>query len=194
MKTKRLTNTIMLLSCAALLQGCWALAGGAVVSSVVITQDRRSAGTVIDDNVLELDISDRIAQDDLLRGKVRVNITSMNGVVLLTGEAPTRATRNDVLNHARAAQQVRQIVNEIRVAPIAGIKTITNDSWLTSKIKTRLLADTGISEATRINVHTADSVVYLMGLVTRAEADTATGIARTTKGVTKVVRLFEYVD
>jgi osmotically-inducible protein OsmY len=182
------------LTSVALLQGCWALAGGAVVSSVVITQDRRSAGTVIDDNVLELNINDRIAQDDLLRNKVRISVTAMNGVVLLTGEAPTRATRNDVLQHARSAKQVRQIVNEIRIAPTAGISTISNDSWITSKVKTKLVTGKGLTDATRINVHTANGVVYLMGLVTHSEADAATEIARTVSGAKKVVRLFEYVD
>lgn len=194
MLIKSCIRIIVLLSSVALLQGCWALAGGAVVSSIVITQDRRSAGTVIDDNVLELNISDRIAQDDLLRNKVRVSVTAMNGVVLLTGEAPTRGMREDVLRHARAAKQVRQIVNEIRIAPTAGIKTISNDSWITSKVKTKLVTGKGLSDATRINVHTANGVVYLMGLVTRSEADAATEIARTIGGVEKVVRLFEYVD
>ena len=184
----------MLLTTVAFLQGCWVLAGGAVVSSIVITQDRRTAGTVIDDNVLELNISDRIAQDEQLRKKVRISVTAMNGVVLLTGEAPTRAMRNDVLTHARSARQARQVINEIQIAPYAGIKTITNDSWLTSRVKTKLLTSKGVTDATRINVHTASGVVYLMGLVTRTEADAATEIARTIKGVAKVVRLFEYVD
>jgi len=176
------------------LGGCALLAGGVIVSSVVITQDRRTVGGVIDDGVIEFKISDSIAQNAALRNKVHVSVTSMNGIVLLTGETPARSMRNQVLDIARSTPKVRQVVNEVRVAEPVSVGTRTNDSYITSKIKAKLLKDTGITDGTRINVHTADSVVYLMGLVTHAEADAATAIARNTNGVSRVVRVFEYVD
>lgn len=191
---RTLNGAGILLACV-LLAGCVELlVGGAIVSSVVITQDRRSVGGVIDDSVIEFKISDAIAQNSTLRDKVHVSATSVNGIVLVTGETPTRAMRGEVLEIARATGKVRQVVNEIRIAPPASLGTRTDDSLTTSKIKSKLYKDTGITDATRINVHTANSVVYLMGLVTRAEAATATEIARNTGGVSRVVRVFEYVD
>jgi len=194
-RTMRLWLCAASLLASGLLTGCMGLlVGGAIVSTVVITQDRRSVGGVIDDGVIEFKISDAIAQDNNLRNKVHVSVTSVNGIVLLTGETPTRAMRGEVLEIARATGKVRQVVNEIRIAEPVSLGTRTDDSLITSKIKSKLLKDTGITDATRINVHTANSIVYLMGLVTRSEASAATEIARNTGGVSRVVRVFEYVD
>jgi osmotically-inducible protein OsmY len=175
--------------------GCLAIVGGAAaVTTVIVASDRRTVGTVIDDNLIELKINNGIAKDKELRQNAHINVTSMNGVVLLTGEAPTHSMRDRILTIARNTQEVRQVVNEIRIAAKTSLGSRSNDSWLTTKVKTKLLKTRGITDASRINVHVAYSVVYLMGLVSHQEAEAATNAARTTGGVTRVVKVFEYID
>jgi len=172
------------------LQGCAetviAVGAGAVVMSAT---DRRSTGSQVDDEGIELRVSNRV--DERFGDKVHVNVTSYNYVVLLTGEVPDASTRSEVEKIARAAAGVRSVANEVQVAGVSSFGVRTNDSYITSKVKARFL-DIGHFNPVHVKVVTEASVVYLMGIVTQAEADEAVEIARTTGGVLKVVKIFEY--
>ena len=174
-----------------LLGGCaLALMGGAATTGVLLAEDRRTVGTVAEDQGIELKASSRIGE------RVRdahLNITSYNRMVLLTGEVPSAAARADAERVARAVENVRGVFNELQVSGNSALSVRTNDAFLTSKVKARFL-DGQKFNPVHVKVVTENSVVYLMGLVKRGEADAATDVARTTGGVQKVVRVFEYLD
>jgi osmotically-inducible protein OsmY len=175
-----------------LMQGCGALlAGGAAATGIVISQDRRTMGTITEDEAIELKTDGRIG--DKFKEGVHVNVTSFNRMVLLTGEVPDAAARTEVERIAWAVENVRGVHNELAIAGESSYTVRSNDSVITTKVKSRFL-DSQKFNALHVKVVTENSVVYLMGLVTKEEADIATEIARTTSGVQKVVRLFEYID
>ena len=182
------------LSCIALmalmLQGCelalLGVAGGAAFTAI---EDRRTAGTQIEDEGIELRAGNRIGER--FGEKVHVNVSAYNRWVLLTGEVPTEAVRTEIEKLVLAVPNVRGAANEIQLAGISSLGSRANDSFITSKVKARFV------EARRFNpVHvrvvTEASVVYLIGVVTDKEADDAVQVARTTSGVRKVVKIFEY--
>jgi osmotically-inducible protein OsmY len=175
------------------LQGCvgGVIAAGSAGAAVAV--DRRSAGTIVDDEAIELKISKAINEDNALGEKAHINITSYNNIVLLTGETPTDAMRDHAVAIARHTEKVRKVYNEIVVAEPTTVKSRSEDTWITAKVKTKLL---GIKEISSINVKviTENRVVYLMGLVSHAEAQAAAEAARFVEGVTRVVTLFEYQD
>jgi osmotically-inducible protein OsmY len=114
-------------------------------------------------------------------------------MVLLTGETATNAARAEIEKIARAIENVRGIYNEIAVVGNSSLSARTNDAYLTGKVKARFV-DGQKFNAVHVKVVTEAGVVYLIGMVNRKEADDATEIARTTSGVQKVVRLFEFLD
>lgn len=183
---------VPLLTAAMLLAGCAEaiVAGGA--AGAVVASDRRTAGSFIDDQGIELKASAAISKDPALKD-VHVNVTSMNGVVLLTGEAPTEAQRDKILAHVRDVPRVWRVVNELRIAPPTAYSSRANDTWLTTKVKTKMLGDDKL-DPVNIKVVTENGVVYLLGLAKRAEGDHAAELARQVGGVQKVVKLFEYQD
>ena len=193
MSARLLTVSITLLSTLVLLQGCApaVVVGGAATAAMV--HDRRTFGSIIDDQAIELKAGSAIAGDAELRGQTRINVTSMNGIVLLSGEAATIEARDRVLSLVREINGVRRITNEMQIADTSGMGSRSLDSLITSAVKSRLLVAKDI-DVTRVKVVTDSQVVYLMGLVTRAEGDTAAGHAATIDGVTRVVKVFEYID
>jgi osmotically-inducible protein OsmY len=124
---------------------------------------------------------------------VHVNVTSYNGIVLLTGEVPTPDIVASIGDVARTTAKVRVVHNEIVVAAASPLGSRSNDSYITSKVKTRFVEKNKFS-ATHVKVVTDRQVVYLMGLVKRDEADNAAQIASTTEGVLRVVKLFEPIS
>ena len=174
-----------------LLGGCAAVVlGGAVGGGALLAEDRRTVGTVTEDQGIEVKTSSRIGEK--VSG-AHINIPSFNRNVLLTGEVPTAAAREDVERITRAVEHVRGVYNELQVGPNTALSVRTNDAYITSKVKARFVDGQNFSPV-HVKVVTENSVVFLMGLVKRAEADAATQVARTTGGVHKVVRLFEYLD
>jgi osmotically-inducible protein OsmY len=174
------------------LQGCLPLVAGAAGVTVLALEDRRTVGTQTEDKEIDLRGESRIK--DRFGDKVHVNVTSYNRNVLLTGEAPDAATKEQIEKIVRDIPNVRGMVNEIQVAGVSSYSARGNDSYLTSKVKARFVDSHGIVSANQVKVVTESSVVYLLGLVTRKEAEAAVEIARTTGGVQKVVRVFEYVE
>jgi len=148
---------------------------------------------VIEDQAIELKASESIFSDKELRESTHVNFTSFNTVVLVSGEAPTEAMRDKIINIVRNIEKVTSVHNEMTIAAPSSFMSRSSDSVITSKVKTKLIADKTAS-ALNTKVVTEKGVVYLMGMLPREKADAATEIARTTGGVQKVVRLFQYTD
>ena len=193
MKSRDLFFLILLLPLALSLPSCVAIGVGATVATVDIVHSRRTAGVYIDDGAIELKVREFFVREPELRKNAHLSVTSMNGIVLLSGEAPTVELRNKVEAHAKSVGSVRQTVNEIRVAGKTALFSRANDTWLTSKVKTRLFTETKL-DATRVKVVSEYGNVYLMGLVSRAEAARATDVVRGVGGVVRVVKVFEYTD
>jgi osmotically-inducible protein OsmY len=179
-----------------ILNGCaGAVVGGAAAGAAVI-HDRRTAGTVLDDQIIELESLNRIHKHKKLHEQTHVNFTSYNLVLLITGEAPTEEMRNQVYDVVKDISKVKRIHNELIVAAPSSFMSRSSDSWIDAKVKTRLFQIDDIEgfDPTRINVVTENGSVFLMGLVTRREADAVTEVARTTDGVQRVIKVFEYLD
>ena len=179
-----------LLAAVLLASGCAAVVVGAGgVAAVNALEDRRTAGSQVEDESNELRAVNRIAER--FPEGVHVNITSFNRVVLLTGEVPDAATRDAIERIAAGLPNVRSVANELEVAGAASLASRSNDSLITSKVKVRLL-DARRVNPMHVKVVTEAGVVYLMGILTEQESNDATEVARTTGGVRKVVRIFEY--
>jgi len=175
---------------AAALQGCVPMvigAGGAAVYSSL--EDRRTTGTQIEDESIEVRASNRIS--DRFGSRVHVNVTSYNRVVLVTGEVPDESARAEVEKIVRAVPNVREVTNDLQISGISSYGSRSNDAYLTSKVRGRLF-DTKRVSPVHLKVVTESGVVYLMGIVSEPEADEAVDIARNTGGVRKVVKVFEY--
>lgn len=186
----RAAAALLCLAAAFWLAGCAPLVVGAAAGSAFsVSEDRRSSGAQLDDQSIEWRASSRIGER--FGSKVHVNITSYNRNVLLTGEVPDERMRGDVDNLVRSVPSVSGTTNELVVAEATSLGSRTTDSYITSKIKTRFL-DAAQFNAMQVKVVTEGGVVYLIGIVTDKEANDAVEIARTTGGVRKVVKMFEY--
>ncbi|MGG7054157.1 BON domain-containing protein [Nitrosomonas sp. ANs5] len=160
-------------------------------TGALMVEDRRSSGIFIEDERIELRTSRRIKES--LGDKIRANVTSYNRNVLLTGEAVDESTKKEAEKLAMSVENVRNVFNEISVAERSSLASRSNDALITSKVKTRFL-NNGVFQVNHVKVVTANNVVYLLGMVTREEADAAAQIASTTASVAKVVKVFEYLD
>ena len=183
---------IALLALAPQLQGCLPLVAGGAGVTVLALDDRRSVGAQAEDKEIDLRGENRIK--DRFGDKVHINVASYNRNLLLTGEAPDAAAREEIEKIVRDIRNVRGVVNEIQIAGVSPYSARGNDSYLTSRVKARFIDKLGGSTANHVKVVTENGVVYLLGLVTRTEAETVVEIARTTGGVQKVVRVFEYIE
>ena len=172
------------------LNGCVPVIAGSVATGGVMAADRRSSGAFVDDEGIELKAENQIGTQ--LDGKAHVNVVSYNYNVLLTGEAKDEASKSQAEKIAKEVPHVRHVTNEIVVGLISSISARAGDSYLTSKVKTRFLTENRFP-ANYVKVVTEASSVFLIGIVTKKEADDATEIARTTEGVKQVVKVFEYL-
>lgn len=154
---------------------------------------KRSFGEYIDDRKLKTVIKVNIKKANEKLKKAHVNVHVYNGVVLLTGEVPNHELRTLAGETARQVNKVRQVNNELTVGPKTSITSRANDSWIETRINSKLLFHTDI-DSKRVDVIVEDNVVYLMGKLTRTQLDKITDVVRTTKGVEKVIRAVEYLD
>ncbi|NIO42087.1 MAG: BON domain-containing protein [Burkholderiales bacterium] len=174
------------------LQACAPLVVGAGVGAgVVMAEDRRTSGTLIEDQVIERTISNQVAE--AYEDQARVRAISFNRVVLLVGQVPSESIKEEIGLLALGTENVRTVQNEIAIAGTSSFVSRSGDALLTSKVKSRLMSNDDVG-ANHVKVVTINDTVYLMGLVTRAEADAATQTAATTSGVQRVVKVFEYLD
>jgi osmotically-inducible protein OsmY len=188
----RKLRALMLLAALPLVQGCAAvvLGGTAATAGYLVGEDRRSVGTMAEDQNIEFRTGNRIVEK--FPG-AHINVTAFNRMALLSGEAPSEDAKAEIERIARSVENVRGVYNEIRVGPPSTLTQRANDSYITSKVKARFL-DARRFNPVHVKVVTEGGSTFLMGIVSRKEAEDATELARTTSGVQKVVRVFEYTD
>jgi osmotically-inducible protein OsmY len=184
----------LLLSCT-LLGGCAAVIVGGAAATAGAAHDRRSVGTVLDDQTLEVAAIDRIYSEREQFQGTRIKAVVHNGVVLLLGEVATPAQKERAAERVLELQGARRVVNELFIGEPPGNWRRGTDSTLTARVKAALLGiDLPEFDASRVNVTTVRGEVYLMGLVRRAEAQAAVDTVRGMRGVSRVVKVFEYLD
>ncbi len=192
--TKSVLFGLLFLLTAQSLTACLPLMlGTATITSINLHLDRRTIGRNIDDNTLELKLRRDFRADEQLGKIVNLSITVINGIVLLTGEVPTDDQRQHAQKIAESYTETRKVVNEIELAGKTNLNSRVNDSYLTSKVKLKLLNAENVP-STNIKVITERGKVYLLGLVTPDEAEAAIKIAQSVRGVAHIVKVFEYID
>ncbi|KEQ13896.1 phospholipid-binding protein [Endozoicomonas montiporae] len=160
-----------------------------------IQQDptERSWGNWLDDQTIETVAEVNINKSsDEFRRNSRIKVISFNGIVLIIGQVPNQSMKDEATRIVTPIQNVRKVYNELTIGPRASVMEHSSDAWLTTKIKTKLIQDEIVS-ADKIKVNTEKGTVFLMGLATPKEASNAVEAARNTRGVQKVVKIFEYV-
>ena len=193
---KSINALLVVLLTSSLLYGCAAAVVGGAATGATAVHDRRTVGTFIDDEGIELKARMAIFDDKELNSQIHINIISINGVVLLVGQAPTEAARQKAAEIVSTVPKVRLIHNEMTVAAPNSYLTRSSDSLVTAKVKSKLftIKEHDNFDPTRVKVVTENGIVYLMGILTHSEADTVTNAARQVGGVQKIVKLFEYID
>lgn len=184
---------LLIVSLSAVLGGCVAAAAGGAVAGVSTAYDRRTTGTVVEDQAIELKAWQALRQDEEVNSQAHLNVTSFNNRVLISGEAPSEALRARAAEIVRGVDKVEHVYNEVTIAAPSSMMTRSSDTVLTSKVKAKLLADANI-DGVHVKVVTENGVVYLMGLVPREQGELAAKVASETGGVQKVVKLFQYTD
>jgi len=182
---------------AALLAGLMALQGcvsGVIlgaIGAVSVINDRRTAATQLEDETIETKANKVIRMDEGLDQHTHLNVISYNRTVLIVGQSPNQMLRDRVTRLVEKVDSVSQVFNQIRIGNVTTLTTRSNDSWLTSKVKVALTTEKDFSSS-QIKVITENGEVFLLGLVTQAEGDKATEIARNVNGVRQVIKAFEY--
>lgn len=189
---KSLVSIALLLLLGPGLQGCAAVVAGGAAGGAMVANDKRTLGTYINDQEIEFKATHLISKDFPQPG-MNVSVTSFNGWVLLTGQVPSDAIKQQVQSTVASITDVRQIYNELQVAGAQNFPSEANDAAITAAVKTRLINTRDVN-FDHVKVVTQNGVVYLMGLVSHQEGQAAINVAATTNGVAKVVPAFEYTD
>ena len=187
----RAVCTLLLVLLSGSLQGCFPVVAAGVGAGVVLAQDRRPRDAIIEDQRIESMADERIYKQS--KSVMHVNVTSYNHNVLVSGEVPDERTKAEIEKIVSDIENVRVVYNELAVSSTSSIASRSNDGLTTSNVKLRFVNDKRFS-ADQIKVVTENGTVYLMGLVKHDEADAASDVTSTTKGVQRVIRLFEYLD
>ncbi|TWI58461.1 osmotically-inducible protein OsmY [Pseudomonas duriflava] len=153
----------------------------------------RTIGSKIDDSLIETKAAVNISKAHPDLDKSHIVVVSYNGVVLLAGQTPRPELKAQAEQVARAVQRVKLVHNELQILPPSSLLARNNDTWITTRIKSKMIADNNVPSS-RIKVVTENGIVYLLGLVTHQEANLATNVAQSVSGVQKIVKLFEYID
>ena len=177
----------------ALLGGCSTIVGSVNDGPISLDQQERTWGSWIDDQTIETVAKVNISKAAPEFDQARVKVISFNGILLLIGQVPSEDLKILAGETANDIQQVRKVYNELNVGEPASLIVQSNDSWLTTKIKTAMATSETVN-AEQIKVNTEQGTVYLMGLVTPRAAQQSVTIARDTYGVQKVVKVFEYIQ
>jgi osmotically-inducible protein OsmY len=187
---KTLKYLPLALAASVLLSACAPLIIGGAAGTVMVASDRRTAGTQLEDETIELRAAANIR--DQLGTRVRASVTAYNRVALVTGEVGNAADKQAVERVVAGVQNVRQVVNELAVQATPSLLDRSNDTLITGKVKAAFI-DAKVP-VLAVKVTTERGVVYLLGRVTTEEANRATEAARTVSGVTRVVRLLEFIS
>ena len=173
------------------LTACVPVVVGGAAAGGAMAADRRTSGTYIEDQAIELKAGKAIS--DNLKDNVHANVTSYNRQVLITGEVSDEANKKKAESLVKPIENVASIKNYLEIAKKSSLSTRTNDAYITSKVKANFLKENKFA-ANYVKVVTESGTVYLLGLVTHKEADYAVEIARSIGGVKTVVKVFEYID
>jgi osmotically-inducible protein OsmY len=193
MNPKNKQTALKLILSAALISqitACVPVVVGGAAAGGVMAADRRTSGIFVEDQNIELKAIKKMETN--LGEDAHVNVTSYNRNVLLTGEVPVAESKTKAESLIKEIANIRAITNEITVGPKSTLGSRSNDSYITTKIKTKFVTENKFP-ANYVKVVTENGVVYLLGIVSSAESDAAAEIARNTEGVTKVVKVFEYM-
>jgi osmotically-inducible protein OsmY len=187
---KKLIAALLLGATLPALQGCFPIVAAGVGTGVMVTLDRRSLGTQTEDESIEWKAGSRVG--DKLRNRGHFNFTSFNRKVLISGEVVSAESRAEAEGIVAQIPNVRGVYNELLIGPSSSMADRSNDSFITSKVKSRSV-DSGKFNPLHVKVVTEAGSVFLLGMLTQAEADEAIQVARTTSGVRKVIPLFEII-
>ena len=186
-----LSKIVLGTALAASLSGCVAMAVGGAATAVLSANDRRTLGMQTEDKAINVKAELKLQQ--LTGENGHINVTSYNRKVLLTGEVRDEAMKQAAEREVRAIENVVSVINELEIAGPSSYTSRSNDALITTKVKASLVDKKTIS-ATSVKVTTERGVVYLMGLVTPREGNIAADVAKGVSGVTRVVKIFEYIN
>jgi len=186
-------NILFFLTISYCLTGCTAavIGGAAVGTSIVL--DKRTSENYFADQEIKRKFTYAYSLDEELSKQTQISFTSYNRQTLITGQAPTELQKQQLAKLSEQIKSVRHTFNEVIIAPHSSLSSRSNDSYITSKIKTSLLSHLSEFDNAQSKVVTENSTVFLMGLVSRKQAEQITEIVRTTDGVKRVVKIFEYI-
>jgi osmotically-inducible protein OsmY len=190
--SKKGSYLVLILIMASAIQGCAVATIAAVTAGATVISDRRTFSKQIDDHSIEFIAHNELLKNKALAKNTNINIVSVNGVVLVVGQAPNSYLRDLVIKTIKTTPDIVSIHNQIRIRPITSITTQSNDVWLTSKVKSTLLAS-GEVNGKDVKVVTENAEVFLLGLVSVKEADLVVEIVRNISGVDRVIKAFEYI-
>lgn len=191
MKKTLLTPALMTLALA--LGGCTAINSVATPAPEGEDYAQRTAGMKVEDESIESKIQDTMARTDARLSDARIGVNSYNGVVLLFGQVPSQELKETAGEVAQNTRQVRQVHNELAVAANLPMGQRMTDTWLETRIQTQLAADENI-DSRHIEIISENSTVYLMGMVTRQEAERVVNAISGISGIQRIVKVFDYID
>ncbi|HCN46597.1 MAG TPA: phospholipid-binding protein [Pseudomonas sp.] len=185
---------LMALTLCLSLSGCSSVITASREAPIDDDRGTRTLGSKIDDSLIETKVAVNVAKASVdLDKNSHIVVSSFNGVVLLAGQTPRADLKSLAEQTAGQVQKVKKVHNELQVLEPSSLLARNNDAWLTTKIKTQMLADANIP-GSRIKIITENGIVYMLGLMTQAEANRATNLVQGVSGVQKIVKLFEYID
>ncbi len=187
-------RTLLLILTCIFLSGCFgtALVAGGTAGSAVVSDPRGSSEVVHDTNTTH-QVSMKISQDNELANNAHIVVATYNGVLLLVGQAPTQAMKDKAVKIANSVPSVKMIYNRIEVKPPIPVKNRSDDAWITTKVRSKLLTAKGVP-SNDVKVVTDDGNTYLLGKLTHAQGKLAAKNASEVAGVKKVIPIFDYTD
>ncbi|MBX9755326.1 MAG: BON domain-containing protein [Pseudomonadaceae bacterium] len=190
----RTTPALLILTLSLLASGCSSVLTATRDHPIEDDRGTRTIGSTLDDSLIETKVAVNVNKaNPSLDKDSHIIVVSFNGIVLLAGQTPTAALKAQAGQAAQATQRVKKVNNELQIMQPSSLLARNNDTWLTTKIKTQMLADSTIP-GSRVKIVTENGIVYMLGLVTRQEANLTTSLVQGVDGVQKIVKLFEYIN
>ena len=190
----RATPVLLILTLSLLASGCSSVLTATRDHPIEDDRGTRTIGSTLDDSLIETKVAVNVNKaNPSLDKDSHIIVVSFNGMVWLAGQPPTAALKAQAGQAAQATQRVKKVNNELQIMQPSSLLARNNDTWLTTKIKTQMLADSTIP-GSRVKIVTENGIVYMLGLVTRQEANLTTNLVQGVDGVQKIVKLFEYIN
>lgn len=175
------------------LGGCTTVTGVTNPGTIDENYGKRTLGAQVEDESIETKIEHNLRRTDARLGDARINVDSYNGIVLLTGQVPSEELKEKANEVALEVRNVRDVHNELSVAANLPASQRLSDTWINTRIRTTLAADQSIDTG-RLRFITENATVYIMGMVTRAEADRIVEAVADVGGIQRIVKVFDYLD